>query len=53
MGCNTSKESVQQAVDDAKEDVKDTANAAKDMVNELINGEAKNGGVYYIFDFFL
>ncbi|XP_014211509.1 neuromodulin [Copidosoma floridanum] len=47
MGCNTSKESVQQAVEEAKEDVK---GMAKDIVRDLLKDESakeepKNGDV--------
>ncbi|XP_011500500.1 PREDICTED: uncharacterized protein LOC105364303 isoform X2 [Ceratosolen solmsi marchali] len=42
MGCNTSKESIQQAVEEAKEDVKETA---KDIVRDFIGDETKNGDV--------
>jgi hypothetical protein len=41
MGCNTSKESVQQAVEEAKEDVKQTA---KDIARELVGEERRPRG---------
>lgn len=50
MGCNTSKESVQQAVEEAKDEAKETA---KDIARDLIGPdetreEMKNGGGYPI-----
>lgn len=51
MGCNTSKESLQQAVEEAKEDVKEAAKdakqAAKDVIRDLIHEETKSNGVYF------
>lgn len=48
MGCNTSKESLQQAVVEAKEDVKEAAKdvkqAAKDVIRDLILEETKPNG---------
>ena len=47
MGCNTSKESIQQAVEEAKEDVKETAkDIARDFIKDETKEETKNGGTY-------
>lgn len=56
MGCNTSKENIQQAVEDAKDDVKETAkDIARDLIKEESRNkeEAKNGGIgIFLYRFF-